>query len=164
MRKGRNLPTADEFFRVGPAQGTEPETPTDEGAAHLGAETPPAQPSRTKDADGEEATDPSSASTRRRLRSPKRTPAKPSRPAPSSAADSLPMPDATVGPLEKVTLYLPNGMVKALELVRVRILMEHDIKVTRSDIAQIVLAKAIAEAAELQDMIVAEHSLPPSGD
>ena len=40
---------------------------------------------------------------------------------------------------EKVTFYLPMDMVKQLEIIKVRLLVEHNLKVTRSQIVQVLL-------------------------
>ncbi len=42
-------------------------------------------------------------------------------------------------PGEKVTFYVPLDMVKQLEVIKVRLLMEHNLKVTRSQIVEVLL-------------------------
>ena len=65
--------------------------------------------------------------------------------------------ETSEGPLEKVTLYLPHGIVKALEVVRFRMLMEHDLKVSRSEIAQTVLQQALEDPEALEGTLLAEY-------
>ena len=51
---------------------------------------------------------------------------------------TLPQPDT-----EKVTFYVPAQMLQQLEVCRVRLLTEHDIKANRSQIAQAAMAISI---------------------
>ncbi len=57
-------------------------------------------------------------------------------------------------PGEKVTFYLPLDMVKQLEVIKVRLLVEHNLKATRSQIVEVLLegmgerVEQVAEALE----------------
>ncbi len=165
MPKRPALPTADEFFRVTsrePEQTAEPE-PEDETTAEARADL--ASPD-----DGGEAEDlpvaPPEAAEQLPLADtdlrPEPVPEKRAsrhRPRPRPARADVPLftlPGATEGPLEKVTLYLPQGLLKALEVTRVRLLTEHDVKVNRSQIAELVLARALEDMEELERLL-AEH-------
>jgi hypothetical protein len=70
----------------------------------------------------------------------------------------LTLPGLADGPLEKATLYLPHGLLKALEVIRVRLLTEYDIKINRSQIAEAVLAHALTDVEKLEQMLVERYN------
>lgn len=165
MPKRPALPTADEFFRV---TSREPEQTAN---AQPEEESRPRQAEALADS-GEEAEDlpapdtgepeqPPAADTDARPASPPAKPASRRQPRPRSARGAAPLftlPGATEGPLEKVTLYLPQGLLKALEVARVRLLTEYDIKVNRSQIAELVLAQALEQMEELERLLAERYS------
>ncbi len=154
MRKAAVLPTADEFFRVTSEQGPPP--------------TPEAPAASEREADAET---PEGKTSRRSVRG-----ARPPRPSSGARGDSAPredqaeaqsapaavaFPSVSEGPLEKVTFYLPHGLVRSLEVMRFRMLMEHDLKVNRSEIAQTVLQQAFEDPETLQAVLLTEHGQSP---
>jgi hypothetical protein len=88
----------------------------------------------------------------------------PARPDAAAVADQFLLPPLSDGPLEKVTFYLSQGLLKALEVMRLRMLLEHDVKIARSDVAQLVLARALADPAELQALLLDARSETPEPD
>jgi len=56
------------------------------------------------------------------------------------ALSSIPPHTIAQTPTEKVTFYIPPQMLQDIEVCRVRLLTEHNVKVTRSQIAQAALA------------------------
>jgi hypothetical protein len=160
VRKRPALPTADDFFRMGapPSQDTAarddleadeplatsdreeagpPQTPSTESRERISKPTPLSPPSDV------------SSTRRRSLGTPDRA---------ASIAPVLTLPGLADGPLEKATLYLPHGLLKALEVIRVRLLTEYDIKINRSQIAEAVLAHALTDVEKLEQMLVERYN------
>lgn len=134
------MPTADDFFRV---PSREPDVPAPSAAPPEAApESPPEPPPEPASAAPAEKAEPRP----RRARSPK--------PVASVPPDIAPATDSSAGALEKVTFYLPRSLLKSLEVVRVRVLMDHDVKITRSQIAEAVITTALADVDALERLVL----------
>jgi hypothetical protein len=68
--------------------------------------------------------------------------------------DVVTVADPSADAQEKVTFYLPRSLLKSLEVVRVRVLMDHDVKVTRSQIAEAVITTALSDVDALERLVL----------
>ncbi len=137
MPRKAPLPTADDFFRV-PAREPEPApqtvAPPLESAEETIAEVGPAPV------------------VERRPARPRK--ARTARPAASTPPDIAPPAESSTDAAEKVTFYLPRSLLKSLEVVRVRVLMDHDVKITRSQIAEAVITTALVDVDALERLVL----------
>lgn len=54
---------------------------------------------------------------------------------------------------EKVTFYLAPEILKRLELTRVQLLLEHNLKVSRSQIVEVMLEQMVGEAEQIAGLL-----------
>ena len=137
MPRKAPLPTADDFFRVPsrePEPVPQPVEPPAESVDEPIVESAPASVVEKR------------PSRRRRPRA--------ARSEASTPPPIAPPADSATDAAEKVTFYLPRSLLKSLEVVRVRVLMDHDVKVTRSQIAEAVITTALADVDALQRLVL----------
>jgi len=74
----------------------------------------------------------------------------------SSAVPEL-LPALTIpeGPIEKVTFYLHPLLLKRLELYKAQLLVEHNLKLTRSQIVDFLLEEGLAHVESLTEGLLA---------
>ncbi len=137
MPRKAPLPTADDFFRV-PSREPEP-----------APQPAPAPAESVEEAVIETAPAPAVEKRPSRPRKPRA-----SRSAASTPPDLAPPADSATDAAEKVTFYLPRSLLKSLEVVRVRVLMDHDVKITRSQIAEAVITTALSDVDALQRLVL----------
>ena len=148
MPRKPQLPGAADFFAFG-AAGRQPETEAESA--------PPAETTRPPAGEGGEA--PAAVGPRRTTR-PRRPLVAPTEEA--SARQQLVVdqdlaPSATIpqGPTEKVTFYLHPLSLRRLELLRAQVLVEHNLKVNRSQILDLLLEEALEHAPEVTAQLLA---------
>lgn len=64
--------------------------------------------------------------------------------------------------VEKVTLYLPTHVVHALEVLRVELLVQHGVKISRSHLATVALQTAIDELQRELHSRAQDSKAPPT--
>lgn len=54
---------------------------------------------------------------------------------------------------EKVTFYLSRELLKRLELTKVELLLEHDLKVSRSQIVEVILEEMVGDTSRIGSLL-----------
>jgi hypothetical protein len=74
---------------------------------------------------------------------------------PAPRPELLPALSLPEGPTEKVTLYLHPLLLRRLELYKAQLLVEHDLKVSRSQIVEFLLEEGLRQAEALTEGLLA---------
>ena len=73
--------------------------------------------------------------------------------APVGPARDAPARTIEPGFTEKVTFYVPPEILKGLELTRVQLLLEHNLKVSRSQIVEVILGEMVGQVEHIADAL-----------